>query len=231
MKTPLLTTFTAGVLLALPASAATIVTSLALPAAGDYASDASSGVTTGSQLQVADNRGFVGQSFTLGMAGDADYLFNSITFLIQDQGEITESTQSLGLHIFQGIPELAGSTELIEVQFSGTFDATAGNYVTFALTATESATLGALTAGTEYAAVLRPDQDEVDGGSQFRIVRSDTNANPYSGGTAIFGGDRVGNNGADAQFQVNVTEVIPEPSSVALLACGFVGLAVRRRRS
>ena len=70
-------------------------------------------------------------------------------------------------------------TELIEVQFSGTFDASAGNFVTFELTAAESATLGALTAGTEYSAVLRSDDDQATaGGSQFRIVRSGTTANP-----------------------------------------------------
>lgn len=230
MNTSIFTTFVAGLLVALPASAGTIAVGASFPAAGDFATDATSGPGSGSQLQVADNRGFVGQSFTLGTAGDSDFLFNSITFLINDQGEMDEPTQSLGLHIFEGIPGAMG-TELIEVQFTATttFDATAGNFVTFALTEAESATLGALTAGTEYSAVLRPDDDTADGGSQFRIVRSATPISLVDGGTAIFGGNPVGDFGADAVFQVNVTQV-PEPSSIALLICGLIGFGARRRR-
>lgn len=231
MKKQVFTSLIAGFLIASPASAATILTnSTSFPTAGDYADDATGGTAGAiSQLQVAQPRGFVGQSFTLGVAGDSDFVFNSITFNIKDQGEANETTQSLGLHIFEGIPGLAG-VELIEVQFTvPTFDASANNFVTFALTEAETATLGALSAGTEYSAVLRYDDTVADGGGQFRIKRSGTTVNQIDDASAIFGGNRVGADGADTIFQVNVTQV-PEPSSLVLLAFGVIGFGARRRR-
>jgi len=208
-----------------------VVQATGFPGMGDYAADSFSTAGTGgtgSQLQVADNRNFVGQSFTLGTAGQSSYLFNSITFEIQDQGETNETLDGLTLDIFQG---LAGASPTLgSFSFgSGTFDASIGNFVTFELTAAESTTLGPLLAGTEYSAVLAVlnDQAATPAGGQFRIRREATGGNSYAGGNAIFNDAFVAN--TDAVFQVNVTAV-PEPSSLAVICFGGLAMLGRRRR-
>lgn len=255
MRTISSTLLGASLLAVFPASGATLVTSAIIPAAGDYASDSVhvlDGVESSNQLRVRNSIDAAGQSFTLGTIGDADYALNSFTFLASGTGgSATESATGLTIRLYEGAPIDSGaittfavpgstptvsvSTPIYEFTFtSGTFNTTAGQYVTFQLSAAETATIGNLTAGTEYAFAVGVNSAVETTDIDFRFLR-DNLSESYLGGDAFLPG-RVLNGVApetisgDAVFVVNAT-VVPEPSSAILSLLGGLALLARRRRA
>ena len=77
------------------------------PTAGDFASDSVNsldGMEDSNQLRVRNSIDAAGQSFTLGMTGDADYQLNSITFVTSGTGgSATES--AVLFRIFNPTPD------------------------------------------------------------------------------------------------------------------------------
>lgn len=172
----------------------------------------------------------MGQSFTFGNTGDNPYLFNSITFQIQDRGQINEPATGITLGIYEGGSVDATDVLAIYTFGTGTFDTSNGNYVTFELSSEESNTVGLLDAGKEYTAAFTTSNAAHD----FRFRRDADGA--YAGGNAFWDErdfDGVCDGTLDFVFQVNVTAVssVPEPSAIALLALGSFYLGSRCRRS
>jgi len=58
-----------------------------------------------------------------------------------------------------------------------------------------------------------------------------TNANAISNGTLFGGGSQQFGDAFDTAMRITTIRAIPEPSSIALIGVGLLGLVVRRRRS
>ena len=250
------TVLTASLLAVVPATAATIVTSDISPSANDFASDAVHTLGTSlTQLRIRDGFDAAGQSFTLGTTGDPDYQLNSITFLSSGTGgSATESSVGLTIRLYEGTPEDDGTplsstglafisggvreiTPFYEFTFgpgSGTFDTTEDSFITFQFDAAEIATIGNLTAGTEYSFSIGVDTAVETTDIDFRIRRDNTNG--YANGTSFIpsrvldGADAGETQNGDAAFVINATAV-PEPSSTFLTGLAGLALLARRRRS
>ena len=243
------TMLTISLLAAFSASGSNIRTSDKMPSAGDFASD-SVNTKAETELRVTDNIDSAGQSFTLGKPGDGDYQLNSITFLASGtSGSKTESAVGLTIRLYKGKPgddgtnlsftsgKKAAKAPFYEFTFtSGTFDTTAGSYITFEFDADDIAAMGNLTAGTEYAFSVGVDSATETGNPNidFRFQRD--NSNGYAKGAAFVlgrvldGADPGETQNGDAVFVINATAV-PEPSSAFLSALAGLALLVRRRRS
>ncbi|MDF7801295.1 hypothetical protein P4C99_17585 [Pontiellaceae bacterium B1224] len=183
----------------------------------EYLSDAFS-ASEGSSYLVRSDRDPVGQSFTHTTAGGEAWRLRSITFRSNDAtGTTNETTVGLSINIYSG--QSVGAGDLLGTfTFSNdTFDATPDNYMRFALTDGESATVGDLTSGALYTVALR-----VTGDTALRIDRS--SGDVYAGGQGMWNSSFQSN--SDSAFWV---EAVPEPATLGLIVCFGGGVLILRR--
>lgn len=193
--------------------------------------------TVGGSQYLVDSGRDPGQGQTFNLA--SDFTLDAITVQIgtdtRGAQNAAEEADALSLNLYDisngfvldGTTLLGSFSDATAADFDATTANTTPLFLTFDLDAASTASLGTLTAGTQYAFTVTTSATTDPG---FRIERSA--AQSYTGGDGIFTG---GNNEAtlrttdDAVFFIQGTAV-PEPGALSLLALGAIGFVTRRRR-